>query len=126
MYRVVKNQKQFLQSDTEKELVEIPLPDDQFRFIEAFESINSAFKEQIAEEFGTWGTEMYIIYFDLGAGDKKVIQKGDYVYFNRSQFMARRPYEPRDLEDTVRLEIKDIPRHAGLEVGMLEVIGIAI
>lgn len=102
---------------------EITLNDDQYRFIEHFDPTGSEYEQQWKTEFGEWGTEFYIIYFDSFSGDQMKIQKGDYVYFNYLTY-EKLPFN-ESMPDIKKLVIKNIPRFDGLGVGMIEAFAVA-
>jgi hypothetical protein len=86
------------------------------RFIEPYELSTEELK-QFRELYGKWGTESWIVYFDLVAGDQNIIKQCDYIYFNRSKLYQNTAYDPL-IKDTVRLVIKNIPIYAGLNQGL--------
>jgi hypothetical protein len=128
--RPVKVKNPLLENEWQEVEQLITLPDDQFRLIELFDSTGPEYQNQFRVEVGEWGTEQYIIYFDLVSGDEQVIKKGDYIYFNyKTGYLV--PFD-ESRTDIKKLIIKNIPRQTGLtagltgvDCGMLEVLAIA-
>lgn len=96
----------------------ILLPDNQIRFIEQFDPSGSEYSKQYRQEFGEWGTEIYIIYFDLVAGDQYLIKKGQRVSFNQLSMFENTLYNPNSIyQDNIKCIIKSLSKYAGLNKG---------
>jgi hypothetical protein len=99
------------------------------RLVEYFDPTGGEWREHFREEYGQWDTNVWIIYFDWFDGDHLLIQKNDYVSWNRDLMFLNQAYDP-NRDDRIKVVIKNIERWAGLsgqeqngvDCGMVEAI----